>query len=371
MKIKILFVGSFKQTAKDGSVGGQMYACKSLLDSSLSDYVDWILLDTTGESVPPPPVFIRSFFAFKRLIKFIFLIIFKKPDYALIFSANGPSIYEKGVMLIFANFFNVKTILAPRGGPLVNDVAKSKFAKKFVKLIISKSDIVICQGAFWRSFFSNLIGNPDEQKFLVLPNWIDLNKYSDNNLYRWGDSKTLNKPNITILYMGWIQEDKGVFDIFEAIQSPELSYINIKMIFLGDGPGKNELKKKMSLLNSTNFSVEFPGWVHGDKKNDYLANADIFILASYSEGMPNSLMEAMASGIPTIATNVGAVSELIRNEETGILINVNSPNEIVNGIRFYIDNPNKRDEIISNARLLIEANHTVQNAARKLRMAIN
>jgi hypothetical protein len=46
--------------AKDGSVGGQMYACRSIIASDLSNYIDWILLDTTGESVPPPPVYYKA-----------------------------------------------------------------------------------------------------------------------------------------------------------------------------------------------------------------------------------------------------------------------------------------------------------------------
>ena len=50
-KRKILFVGSFKEKAKDGSVGGQMYACKSLINSDLSNHVDWILFDITGKPI--------------------------------------------------------------------------------------------------------------------------------------------------------------------------------------------------------------------------------------------------------------------------------------------------------------------------------
>ena len=56
-KKKVLFIGSFVDKANDGSVGGQMYACKSLIESNLTDQIEWILLDTTGKSVPPPSIF--------------------------------------------------------------------------------------------------------------------------------------------------------------------------------------------------------------------------------------------------------------------------------------------------------------------------
>lgn len=201
-KKKVLFVGSFVEKAKDGSVGGQMYACKSLIASSLSEKVEWILLDTTGVSVPPPPLYIRLWFALFRILKFIWLLLYKRPDTTLIFSANGPSVYEKGSMVLIARLFGTKTLLALRGGPLVNEIKQSINLRRFLILVLSKSDYVICQGSFWKEFFEKLIGFQNE-KFLVIPNWMDLNNY----IYH--PTKSYNGC-ITLLFMGWLQEDKGV-----------------------------------------------------------------------------------------------------------------------------------------------------------------
>ncbi|AWL10326.1 putative glycosyltransferase [Aquirufa nivalisilvae] len=367
-KKKVLFVGSFVEKAKDGSVGGQMYACKSLINSSLSESVDWVLLDTTGNSVPPPPVYIRMFSAISRVIKFIFLMVLKRPDFTLIFSANVPSIYEKGLIAVISSMMRVKCIFAPRGGSLVFDIKNSAFAAKYVPFILSKCYYVICQGNYWEGFFKGIQVEESQTNYVVIPNWIDTDKY----LYKIPQNVHNNVAEVpTILFMGWIQEDKGVFDLLQALESNLLVDYKLKIVFMGDGPGKNNLIQLVSQLSHTNHQYEFPGWLHGQEKSDYLYHADVFVLPSYAEGMPNSLMEAMASGVVSIATNVGAVSELIQNKETGILVEVNDVKAIAQGIAYVLDNPEQRNRMIKQARDLIISSHSISNAALKLAKIIN
>ncbi|MEL4402955.1 glycosyltransferase, partial [Shewanella algae] len=92
-----------------------------------------------------------------------------------------------------------------------------------------------------------------------------------------------------------------------------------------------------------------------------LSEADIFMLPSYAEGMPNSLMEAMASGVAGIATNVGAVEELILNEETGMLIQVKDPVGLRQALRQLIDDIDLRRHIVVQARKKIETNHSLES----------
>ncbi len=352
---KVLFVGSFLNKAKDGSVGGQMYACKSLLSSELSAEIEWLLLDTTGESVPPPPVYIRFFFAIKRVYLFIYFLLFDKPDSILIFTANTPSIFEKGFMVIIGSFFSKNIIIAPRGGPLDLEIKNNKWVKKFVKLVFERSNYVICQGQYWKSFFSRLLDESSIEKFIIIPNWIDKKNYDLSKCYLKNDGI------IRILYMGWIQEDKGVHDIFSAIENLSIKKKQLEFIFLGDGPSRKNLIN-YAKLSKMPFLFSFPGWVHGQEKLAYLANADIFILASHSEGLPNSLMEAMLCGVASIATDVGSVSDLIINGETGILIEKKKIKQLTQGIQELILNENLRKAYSVEGRKRILSNHSLHNA---------
>lgn len=360
-KVKVLFVGSFINKAIDGSVGGQMYACRSLVASNVSNYVEWILLDTTAKSVPPPSVYIRGFYALVRLIKFLLIIVVKRPKYSLIFSANGASIIEKGMMVLISKTFGITCFFAPRGGPIVSEIEKSSLLIFFLKLFIRKSDYIICQGIFWKSFFEKLVPDASPSKFKIVSNWIDLKKYP----YQTRIAPRNEKLNtINILFMGWMQKEKGIFEIYESLVRLKLNNYLIKVSFLGDGNDKNKMIELCKNL-APNYLVTFPGWVYGEQKLKYLNESDIFLLPSYAEGMPNSLMEAMACGIPSIASNVGAIPEMISNMETGILVEPGNSIELSNALSFLISNPIKREEISRNARLIIEKKHSLVFAERE------
>ena len=354
-KSRVLFVGSFIEMAKDGSVGGQMYACRSIIASDLSSYIDWILLDTTGESVPPPPVVIRLFFAIKRVFKFIFLLGYKKPESVLIFTANTPSIFEKGLMALIASLFSIKVIIAPRGGPLDKEIENNKLVRIFVQFVFKNATYIICQGAYWKSFFSKLVDKNNDNRFVVIPNWIDSSLYDITKIKKRVDGI------LRVLYMGWIQEDKGVHDIFSAIKKLPLINKKVEFIFLGDGPSRQYFFE-MTKNYISPFQYLFPGWVHGEEKLTYLANADIFILASHSEGLPNSLMEAMLCGIPSIATNVGSVSDLIINGETGLLIEKQNIEQLADGINQLINSESLRAKFSIEGKKRILSNHSILSA---------
>jgi glycosyltransferase involved in cell wall biosynthesis len=368
-KKRVLFVGSFKNTAKDGSVGGQMYACKSLISSALSERVEWILLDSTGDSVPPPPISRRLFFALKRVIKFIYFIIKYRPQVTLIFTANGTSFLEKGAMVLIASIFPIKTILAPRAGPLEGEIKRNKIFRSFVRLVLRQSTFVVCQGSFWKDFFSE-IEPTDQDKYINIPNWIDLDNYCYNDKRNITNRHRKEEEAIMILFMGWIQSDKGVFDLYSALSEEALKNKRLHIAILGDGPAREELITSSTKQNNPNHSYEFPGWVHGTLKANYLAKADIFILPSYSEGMPNSLMEAMASGVPSIATNVGAVKDLIGNNESGLIVKVGDIKGISNAILYYINKTSETERMIQSARQIILNNHSLEIASKKIQNLI-
>lgn len=362
MKKKVLFVGSFLNKAKDGSVGGQMFACKSLVDSELSNEIEWILLDTTGNSVPPPPIYLRLFSAIKRVFKFINLLLFRSPSSVLIFSANGPSIYEKGLMIIIAKLLGKKTILAPRGGLLIDEIATSKFKRNYFKIVSSYCDFIICQGNFWKDYFNNLLVYDENNKLIVIPNWINFQDYQ-----RFNEKKILANANeVSILFMGWLQIEKGVNDLFDAIIKLNIIGYKINIYFLGDGSQREILQNRVSRENNkTYLNFYFPGWVHGDEKLKYLSKADIFVLPSYAEGMPNSLMEAMASSVASISSNVGAVVDLIEDEVNGILFTPKDVEALSLAIQKLIINKELRDVFALRAAEKIFINHSLESAVAK------
>ena len=165
---KVLFVGSFFDKNKHNHLGGQMYACTTLINSKLSNKFKWILLDTTSSKLSPS-IFEKIYKSIKRLMLYKLYLFFKNPDRVLIFSGNGLSFLEKGFMVILASIAKKKVILAPRGGPLDNEIDSSSLFKKYVSYVFSKSDYIICQGNYWKNLFKKLVSNHDKLKLIPLP----------------------------------------------------------------------------------------------------------------------------------------------------------------------------------------------------------
>lgn len=362
---KVLFVGSFREAGKDGSVGGQMFACRSLVKSNLNKHIDWILLDTTGESVPPPPLIKRGWNAIKRILNLIQKLIFaKEVRTILIFCSNGWSFIEKGVMVFLGKMFGRKVIIAPRSGRILKDIENIRF-RQFASRVFRKADVVLCQSNRWKDVFTSIINTNDlnelniENHFIVRQNWVDVESYIQNRpVYRTREDK------VVFLYLGWLELYKGIADLLEAInmikdQLPN----NIRFIIAGDGSQMDPMKRLSRDYGIDQF-VEFMGWAGHTKKMELLRTVDAFILPSHFEGFPNSLMEAMASGLPSIATRVGAVEDFIQNDVNGILIDSRHPKQIAHAIFRILKDTDLRTKLGNNARQYVIENNSIDSAVK-------
>ncbi len=112
----------------------------------------------------------------------------------------------------------------------------------------------------------------------------------------------------------------------------------LRLVIAGDGPLRQELQ---DLLRSS--QAEHYVWLAGKRSDipDILRNLDVFVLPSLREGISNSILEAMATGLPVVATRVGGNPELVKDGETGTLVPSDSPIELVDAILSYFNDRNK------------------------------
>jgi glycosyltransferase involved in cell wall biosynthesis len=139
---------------------------------------------------------------------------------------------------------------------------------------------------------------------------------------------------------------------------------------LGDGIEMSKIKISLN-KNLIKCSISFQGWIYGEDKINYLNNSHIFLLPSYAEGMPNSLLEAMASGLPSIVTDVGSVPELISHLENGFLIEKRNPESIAKAIIYLVENPSVFNNISKNARITVVEKHSLELAAKEFKKIIS
>ena len=166
-------------------------------------------------------------------------------------------------------------------------------------------------------------------------------------------------------YIGRLSEEKGVLNFVKAI--PEILEKEEKTKFLigGDGKLRDEIEKYVRKENLNN-KVELTGWIPHDELPDYLNELKLVVLPSYTEGLPNIMLEAMACGTPVLATPVGAIPDVIKDGETGFILENNSPECIAKNVIRALEHPNP-EEIIKNARALVEKEFTYEAAAERYR----
>ena len=145
-----------------------------------------------------------------------------------------------------------------------------------------------------------------------------------------------NNNSITVGYIGRLHREKGAYLIPEIIKKVTDRNKSINFIVAGDGPEKNNIETGISNLKIDPF-VKLLGW-----KNDLqeiYSSIDILLMPSEEESFPQVALDAMAFGIPIVASDVGGVSELVKNNETGLLIKERRPELYAEAILYLVDNP--------------------------------
>ena len=185
----------------------------------------------------------------------------------------------------------------------------------------------------------------------VIPNGIDC--YDQFNL-ALGDRETergeldINKEDISVFFVGRLSEEKNP-DVFLEVAKNILSNEknkNIKFFVVGDGPMRPEIEKTVKDINNPN--VKYLGYQSDVTR--YLSTADIFVLPSSIEGFPLSILEAMAMNVATIASDVGAVSEVIESGVDGFVVPAGSSKDIEKTINHLITNIKLLEKIKVSAR---------------------
>lgn len=161
-------------------------------------------------------------------------------------------------------------------------------------------------------------------------------------------------------YIGNLEERKGVKELIEAISIINKKHQDIKFIIGGVG----SLEKLVKDFSSRNVNVKFMGFIPKRDLPRYYNSMRLLVLPSYSEGLPNVILEAMACGTPVLATPVGAIPDIIKDEETGFIMEDNSPECIAKNVLRAIEHPNL-EKIAKNALLLIQNKFTYKVAIKR------
>ena len=172
------------------------------------------------------------------------------------------------------------------------------------------------------------------------------------------EKRVENKDNL-IGYIGRLSYEKGILNFIKSI--PELLKINkdLKFWIVGNGKLKNEI---ISFLNDENLNnkVKLLDWVSHEEIPKILNELKLIVIPSYTEGLPNIVLEAMACGTIIITTPVGAVPDFIYDGKNGFIIKDNSDKNIVKAVINALNSP-KMDEMIEFNRCFVKKEFSFEN----------
>jgi len=168
---------------------------------------------------------------------------------------------------------------------------------------------------------------------------------------------------LTICTVGRLKASvKGQHLIFEALARLLGEGLSVRLVLVGSGPDEEMLRRRAAELGVAE-SVRWAGYL--DDPTGEIIGSDICVLSSYTEGFPNALVEYLAAGRAVVATNVGGVREIIRPEDTGLLVPPGDAVALADALRRLIRDPGLRQRMGAAGRALVEAEFTADREAER------
>lgn len=242
-----------------------------------------------------------------------------------IHGASRKSFVRKSLIIRFAKLMHRKVVFHCHGGEFNNYVAE--VGKSKVLNVLSKCDAIVVLSQKWVDYFKGDLGL---KNVFVINNIVEPAQLFDENL----------KPTkeLKLLFLGAICDNKGIFDLLNVISTNKAELIGSLKLYIG---GNGEVDRLQSVISQKQLGgiVEYVGWVIGEDKKRLLKDCDIVMLPSYIEGLPITLLEAMAYAKPSITTNVGGIPEIIESGKNGVIITPGDEKALYEAIRLFMNNP--------------------------------
>ncbi len=246
-------------------------------------------------------------------------------------------------MLIISKFFRVKLVIHIHGGAYLQNDEIPKWANFLINKTFSGNTPKIVLGKSEKEYL--------EQDFkcknvFILPNSINL-----DDAAKFDRVFPDNEP-IKILYLGRIRSDKGMGFILSAFKIlKEVYFIDFKFYVAGKGRDEKLYLNRFTELLGDDFI--FKGVVFGEKKIDLLKECNVFVLPSFFEGLPMSLLEAMSFALVPIVTNVGSIKYVIEDKINGLIVGKKSATDIVDAVLTLKANSSLRKNLAINTKKTI------------------
>ncbi len=266
----------------------------------------------------------------------------KKVDLILSYHFIPHAIFAYIASIISNVPFNVS-----QTGLNIQKYLKINIFRKFILYILNKSCFINVPGLSSRDFW--IKNGIAKNKLNLLHSKIDADKYQDLKLEKVYD----------FIYLGRLSAEKQVDKIIIGIYNLYNNGLNVKLVIVGDGPEMGKLIRLTNKLKLRN-NITFTGFISNPEI--WLNKSKLFLMCSKTEGLPTALMQAMACKLIAIVSNVGNISDLIKNNKNGFLFKIDNVKFFYKLMEDKYLNYDRLNYIKENARMTIMESYTYKHA---------
>ena len=336
------------------NVGGMATVLADLASSKLSDEVDLLFFNTAKTTREGRSLIEAVSSKCGLWIDWIKLLKMQPQTIAHIHTCSGFTFFLDIVLVCLARFCAIPVVLHIHGGKFNQFLdGLNSLLLCIVRWICRRCEFIIVLSESWKTELRTRLGR---QRFVVVANGVPVNtsisrKFQDGHI-------------VNVLFLGSLTENKGILDLLAVMSDVDGAVLHI--VGGEEQPGMVETVTRLMKEPKLKGKVEYHGIQSGRDKQQFLQNADIFVLPSYAEGLPIALLEAMAYGIPVIVSNVGGIPSVVTDEQEGYLITAGNQKELSTALIKLIDHPELRKQLGEAAKKRCQSQFSIDVTVDKL-----
>ena len=315
VKYKVLMLGPLPPP-----MGGMATVLENLKNSSLSKRCDLRVIHTGKTTSPSRSIVQAACSQLKLLYRIVHLVYKEKIDIVHIHTCSGFTYWRDCLYVVVSKVFGCKVVLHVHGGFFDQFICGLDPVRKiFFKFSFKLPSSIVVLSSEWKNKLRQYAPCS-----IVLTNGVKIPDVK----------KKVNLKQIVFLFLGNLGKEKGVFDLVKAVKKSRKNGFKGVVQIAGKEIENGDKAKLESYIRELELSdqVHLLGEIGGQEKERILAGSDCLVLPSHGEGLPMAILEGMAYSMPVLATNVGAIPEVITHGQEGFLFDVGDVDALAGGL---------------------------------------
>jgi glycosyltransferase involved in cell wall biosynthesis len=349
--------------------GGIASVLEDIVSSDLSKEYLFEVFDRSAVFPPGADGLIgKNLFRAKRFLRFFKKVRSGQYHFVHIHSSD-PVFLGTTIFMLLSRLAGTKILLHVHGTDWTSFYSEAPLFKRIytrIGLELPEKMVVLYQ--LWVDKVKELRPNADVR---ILRNFVHAQNPPDaREIEAAKQSLGLTKEQFVVLTVGSVGKNKGSFEILKAVPKVIAKDDSIRFVLLGGEERPGNMAQLTSIVEEEKLApwVQLTGEMEREKVPSFLGFADIFLLPSFWEGMPVTIIEAMRSGLPIISTPVAGIPDMIENGVSGLLINPGSPDEIAEAVLLLKQDKELRQKLAAGARARFEEKFEFSKGMEEMRV---